>query len=103
MKRKKGFRLKHLLILLFIFWVGKSLISQQIAIKNAEKIILQEKQEIEKLEREIRELSEEIEEKDSLNFVEKVAREELKMVKPREIMYIDKNKEKKSFVNSRKQ
>ncbi len=67
------------------------------------KIILQEKQEIEKLEREIRELSEEIEEKDSLNFVEKVAREELKMVKPREIMYIDKNKEKKPFVNSRKQ
>jgi cell division protein FtsL len=102
MKKKKGFRLKHLLLFLFVFWLGKSLISQKTTIKSTEKEILQKKEEITKIEKEIEELNKEIEEKDSLDFVEKVAREEFKMVKPREIMYIDKNKDKAPFVNSRK-
>ncbi|NMA86774.1 MAG: septum formation initiator family protein [Tissierellia bacterium] len=101
MKKKKGFRLKHLLLFLFIFWLGKSLISQRVVIKDAEKEIMHKKEEIAKIQREIEELNNEIEEKDSLDFVEKTAREELKMVKPREIMYIDKNKDKRPFVNPR--
>ena len=102
MKKKKGFRLKHLLILLFIFWIGKTLISQRIMLRESKKRILQEEQAIAILEYEIEELSKEIEEKDSLTFIEKVAREELRMVKPREIMYIDSNKDKKHFINFRK-
>mgnify|MGYP000991480825 CR=1 FL=1 len=102
MKKKKGFRLKHLLIFLFIFWLSKSLISQKVVIKDAKKEIIENKEEIAKIQREIEELNKEIEEKDSLDFVEKVAREELKMVKPREIMYIDKNKDKRPFINPRK-
>ncbi len=55
---------------------------------------MHKKEEIAKIQREIEELNNEIEEKDSLDFVEKTAREELKMVKPREIMYIDKTRTK---------
>lgn len=49
------------------------------------------------LEKEIKELEKEIGESQTLQFVERVAREELGMVKPREIMVIDKNKKKDSF------
>lgn len=102
MKKKKGLRLKHILVLLFIFWVGRTLINQKIMIRESKERILEEENAIAKLEMEIDDLNKEIEEKDSLTFVEKVAREELRMVKPREIMYIDKNKDKKHFINFRK-
>ena len=55
--------------------------------------------EIKELERDIRDLTIEIENSDSLKFVEKVARDDLGMVKPREIIYIDKNKIKNPFIN----
>ncbi len=96
-KKKKGFRLKNLILILFVFWLCKSLISQRIVMGEAKKIKLEREAEVSQLEREIEELNKEIGEKDSLEFVEKIAREELKMVRPREIMYIDKNKEKKNF------
>jgi len=47
--------------------------------------------EISQLEIEIRRLNHEIENSGTLEFIEKVAREELGMVKPREIIYIDKS------------
>lgn len=96
-KKKKGFRFKHLLLLLFVFWLCKSLISQRIVMREAKETKLEKEAEIAKLEMEIEELNKEIKDKDSLEFVEKVAREELKMVRPREIMYIDENKNKKNF------
>lgn len=60
-----------------------------------------EEMEIAKLEKEIQQLNEEIQDKDSLEFIEKTARENLKMLKPREIMYIDKNKDRNHFINFR--
>lgn len=61
-----------------------------------------EEQEVAQIEKEIEELSEEIKNKESLIFVEKVAREDLRMVRPREIIYIDKNKDKNHFMNFKK-
>lgn len=51
------------------------------------------------LEDEIEALNDEIENSDSLTFIEKVARDELGLVKPREIIVIDKSKIKNSFFN----
>ena len=48
--------------------------------------------EVEGLEKEIEDLENDLENSDSLEFVEKIARDELGMVKPREIIYIDKGK-----------
>lgn len=58
--------------------------------------------EIDELENDIDELNEEIQSSDTLQFVEKVARDDLGMVKPREIIYIDKNKKKNPFFTIRK-
>ncbi|MCF6464558.1 FtsB family cell division protein [Clostridium sp. Cult2] len=96
-RRKSGFRLIHLIILLIVFWIGKTLISQSIMIKDLNSKRIKEEDEITLLKEEIEELSEEIENKDSLTFVEKIAREDLRMVRPREIIYIDKNKDKSLF------
>mgnify|MGYP001328481717 CR=1 FL=1 len=93
-RKKKGFRLKHFILLLIAFYLGRTLISQSIYMRELKKIKLKEEQEIARLEKEIEQLQEEIEKRGSLEFIEKVAREELNLVKPREIIYIDINKQK---------
>lgn len=55
-------------------------------------------EEIEILKSEIDGINNEIKNKDSLEFIEKVAREEFGMVKPREIIYVDKNKKRNPFL-----
>jgi len=100
MDRKKK-RIGIILILVLGVWLGKTFTSQAMMRRDlAEERKLEEKK-IASLERDIRNLEKEIESKDSLGFVEKVAREDFKMVKPREIIYIDKNrnKNKKDFIN----
>ncbi|NLY77900.1 MAG: septum formation initiator family protein [Tissierellia bacterium] len=96
-KRRKGIQLKHFILLLIAFYLGKTLISQSMQMKELEERRMKEEQEVIKLEKEIEVLEEEIEKRDSLEFLEKVAREELKLVKPREIMYIDINKQNNIF------
>ncbi len=96
-RRKRKFRFGHFILLLLIFWLGKTLISQSLMMKELNSTKEQYEEEITQLEEDIEELQNEIKNKDSLEFVEKVARDELKLVKPREIIYIDKNKEKNIF------
>jgi cell division protein DivIC len=93
-RRKKGFRMKHFILLLIVFYLSKTLISQSIYMKELREKKLKEEQEIATLEKEIEQLKEQIEKKGSLEFIEKVAREELHLVKPREMIYIDINKQK---------
>lgn len=101
-RRKKKLMLGRTLIILLILYVGFILLNQRKLMNELnskkEKIQL----EIETLKAEIDALNEEIENSHSLQFVEKVAREELGMVKPREIIYIDKNRIKKPFFGFRK-
>ena len=93
-RRKKGFRMKHFILLLIVFYLSKTLISQSIYMKELREKKLKEEQEIATLEKEIEQLKEQIKKKGSLEFIEKVAREELHLVKPREMIYIDINKQK---------
>ena len=91
-KRKKGFRIIHLLLFclllytLFVFSHQRRMM-KELAIKRANI-----ETEITDLSRDIDILSKEIEKSGTLEFIEKVAREDLGMVKPREIIYIDKSK-----------
>ena len=98
-KKKKGFRLRHLVLLLLIFGIGRTLIGQRNMMKDLTEKKQIEEQEVAQLKEEIEQLDKEIKNKESLVFVEKVARENLRMVKPREIIYIDKNKNKNHFIN----
>ena len=96
-KRRRRFRLIHLttiFILLYIgvtFWNQNKLMSE-LQGKKEENIRVNQK-----LQKEINELEKLIEDSETLDFVERVAREELGMVKPREIMVIDRNKKKDGF------
>lgn len=96
-KRKQFIKIKRIALIGLLIYVvimfGKQVILKR---KLEAKRDIYSK-EILVLEEEIEELEEEIENSDSLKFIEKIAREELGMVKPREIIVIDKNK--KNYLN----
>ncbi|NLX62150.1 MAG: septum formation initiator family protein [Tissierellia bacterium] len=96
-RRRKKFRLHHFILILLIFWLTRTLIGQSMMMRELNSRKEEVEKEIAQLEEEIKELEKEIKNKDSLESIEKVARDELKLVKPREIIYIDKNKEKNIF------
>lgn len=101
-KKKRKFKFGHLFFYLILLYIGIILWNQR---KLAKELTLKRDKvfsETEALKADIDQLNEEIEISDTLKFVEKVAREELGMVKPREIIYIDKNKKKNPFFNLRK-
>ncbi len=102
-KRKKmKIRLIHMVICFLVIYITLIFWNQRKLMDNLEarkQIILAE---IDELENDIDELNEEIQSSDTLQFVEKVARDDLGMVKPREIIYIDKNKKKNPFFTIRK-
>lgn len=99
---KRKFKLRHLLLILFSIYVVTTFVSQQRTIRGLKAQKKTKEEEISKLEKEVNELNNEIKHSDSLEFVEKVAREELNMVKPKEVIYVDKNKNKKPFLKIRK-
>lgn len=88
-------RLDRIAFLLFLLWAIVTFINQIKLKRNLEVKRTQYETEIAELQEDIESLEGEIADSDSLQFVEKVAREELGLVKPREIIIIDKNKEKK--------
>ncbi|HPP31545.1 MAG TPA: septum formation initiator family protein [Soehngenia sp.] len=89
---KKGFRIHHLLILIIIVYTTITFFNQQ----NMKKDLTLQKNkleaEVKELDNEITNLDAQIKQSGTLSFVEKVARDEYGLVKPREIIYIDKNK-----------
>lgn len=98
-KNKGRIRFGHVLIFIFVIYIVSTLISQRSMMKELEAERAKNQKEIEVLQTEIKELDSKIKNSDSLEFVEKVAREELRMVKPREIIYVDKDKNKDPFLN----
>ena len=97
-KTKRRFRLGRLVLIGLVIYLSAIFIHQNTLMNGLKDKKLKTQVEIEDLERHIRDLTLEIENSDSLEFVEKVARNDLGMVKPREIIYIDKNKIKNPFV-----
>lgn len=100
-RRRKKLKLGRVFIILLVLHIGFTLFNQKKLMDELNRKKKKIQVEIETLKAEIEELNDEIENSDSLQFVEKIAREELGMVKPREIIYIDKNKVKKPFFGIR--
>lgn len=101
-KKKRSFKLRNIILLILVLYVGKTLIGQEMLMKDLKNRKSKEEQEISQIKEDVRELKEEIKIKDSLEFVEAVARQDLGMLKPREIIYIDKNKKTNKFIKFRK-
>ena len=98
-KTKAKFRLIHFIILFLIVYVAIVFNHQRKLLNNLDSKKEINEAKIEELEKDIEDLNEEIENSETLEFVEKVARDELGMVKPREIIYIDVNKPKDPIFN----
>lgn len=98
-RKKKRIRPLHLILIFLLIYITVIMIDQRRLMKGLQTRKAELEIEIGTLERDISQLNKEIENSGSLEFVEKVAREELGMVKPRERVYIDKNKLKNSFFN----
>lgn len=95
-KRKKGLRLIHMVLVFMFIYVVVIFNHQRLLMKDLNYKKAMKQEEMDLLQQQIDELNEEIQKSGTLEFIEKVAREELGMVKPREIIYIDKNREKSS-------
>ena len=91
-KRNRGFRIIHLLLLFLLVYTLLVFSHQRTMMKELAAKKTNIETEITDLSKDIDILSKEIEKSGTLEFVEKVAREDLGMVKPREIIYIDKSK-----------
>lgn len=92
-KNKNGLK-----VILPLMALSLGLISFKIYSQNKEVAQLREKislknQAYNEISLSISDLEEEIASSDSLSFVEKIARDEYKMVKPKEIIFIDKDKD----------
>lgn len=81
---KKRFTLKNvaILVLLFVFFI--SFVKQEVAMKNLKKDIQVQQQELDKVREKNERLKEEEAQSKSEEYIEKMARERLGMVKPGE-------------------
>lgn len=91
-KKKMRFRLIHLALIIVIVYVAVVFNNQRILMNDLKAERAETEAEIQDVKAEIERLKYELEDSDSLEFVERVARDELGMVRPREIIYIDVNK-----------
>ncbi len=93
-KKKSNIRIHKVLFIALIVYLSWTYIEQHKLKKELEVKKAKQEEQIAELEEDIKILEKEISDSDSLQFIEKVAREEMGMVKPREIIVIDKNKAK---------
>lgn len=96
MKRRR-FPLFFAVVILVAATYGAITLSTSISQRGQKQSeIIENEKEIAKLKKNIDILEREIKNSDSPQFVEKVAREDLGMVKPREVIYVDKDKDSKN-------
>ncbi|MCT4620711.1 MAG: septum formation initiator family protein [Marinisporobacter sp.] len=93
-KIKSKNRFFHIVILMVFLYVSWVFVKQQIELKELRKQEEALNNKILELKKEAAQLEEEKTLGDDPKFIEKVARERLKMAKPNEIIYIDMNKSK---------
>lgn len=96
MKRRISFPIEIILIALVLFLLVSNYRSNK-RLKDLETLSEERKIVYEDLERQIADLEEKMESVGTLKYIEKIAREEYGMVKPKEIIFVDmdkKNKEK---------
>lgn len=96
-KKKRSFKLIHLIILVFVIYFGVTVFKQMGMVNELKAEKRARAQNIEELRGEIDYMQDIIERAGTLQFIEWVAREEYGMVKPREKVYVDKDKKKNPF------
>ena len=101
-KKKKKIKLRHIIIIVLFINIVVVFIGQQERLNQLNDDIAKREMTIEEINRDNLELREEAELMGSseyrYEYIEKMAREKMKMVKPGETIYIDRDKVKNKFI-----
>lgn len=90
-RRKIKPMVRRIVALLLIVYIAYTLVFQQIAINEARTKEEEIKKQIEALKKENEQIKAELERMSDQEYIEKLAREKLGLIKPGEIMFIDVN------------
>lgn len=93
---KKRIRIRHVLITLLALYIAFILVTQQIAINKAKAEKARIQAEIEKLAEENKKIQLQLEDMQSDEYIEKIARERLGLIKPGEYMFVDVNNNRRT-------
>lgn len=95
-KKKRKFNIINFIFSVFVIYFAYTAFTQYQMLNDLNKNIDSKKVQKAELEKEVQELKEDVEQMNNeellLDIVEKIARNQYKMVKPNETIYIDKNK-----------
>lgn len=94
-KKKKLFKFRTVFLLIITIYLLSICFKKYIFIYDLKNQIAEEEEKIDAVTNDIEDLKGKIEKGNSLEFVESIARDELKMVKPGEYIYIEEKKNDK--------
>lgn len=92
-KQTKKLSIFHILIAIVSIYVVVTFVKQEFILRTLSKDNKTADIELEALERDVSQLKNKIDKSDTVEYIEKIAREELDMIKPHEIIYKDKEKQ----------
>ena len=93
--KKRKLRLKNIFMIAFIVYAAVTIVNQQITIYDLRKAEQDEMAKIEAIRNDNDRLTEMINNATSVEYIEKLAREQLGLVKPGEKVYIDQSSDEK--------
>lgn len=87
----------HIIVVVLSIYLVFTVVKQQMVMKDLTKQNEVADKELKKLKTEIKNLEIKIKKSDTIEYIEKISREELNMSKPRELIYKDKDKQDSSI------
>ena len=92
--KKNNMKLSPIKIVLIIVVINITLLftNQKMKLKKLNDKKIASERELKIIQEEVKDLKKKIKKSNSVEYIEKIAREELKMVKPNEIIYMDRSK-----------
>lgn len=95
-KRKTGMKLVMVVMALLVVYFSYTVFGQFKKISALESELATKEETLNQIQEENENLEKEIEDSDSLSFIERIARDEYGLVKPKEVIFIDRDKDKNS-------
>lgn len=91
MKKLNWKNLRKIALACFCVYVAFSLVQQELEIRELKHNKIEKEQQLKEVQAETSEIEKKIENKEDIKYIEKIARDELNMVRPNEIIYEDAN------------
>lgn len=95
-KKKRSISIFHVILALVSVYVLVTFIKQEFIIRDLTREEKTADMELKDLKEDIKNLEKKIDKSETVEYIERIAREELDMVKPNEIIYKDKDKQAKN-------